>query len=163
MTRYIIFLFILFILFSGVQAGAEASKVFDAKKIQSEIAGDFQRHNYKKVVQLYKNFVEDSIESPSLATKTLYSESLANTGEIDEAIQIIQEIIGELPAQVDPVTLKYNLANLLFIQKRYNEAVQVYRKILLQTSQYADIAAKARDRLALMRNKEGKKKDVLSL
>lgn len=138
-----------------------SEKVQDLRK---EVQEEFQRHNYKKVIQLYRDFTSANPELfPSLIVKALYSQSLADTGEIDQAIDVLKEILADFPPQLDPLRLQYDLANLLFMQRQYEEARAAYQKVLLQASRNDEIRMKARDRIALMKQSEGRKKDILSL
>lgn len=134
------------------------------KDFQQEVALEFQRNNYKKVIRLYKDFTAKYPDRfVPLVVQVLYSQSLADTGEMDEAIVILKEILMEMPPQIDPVRLHYDLANLLFMQRRYSEATNAYQKILLQASRHDEILTKVRERLTLMREGEGRKKDLISL
>jgi tetratricopeptide (TPR) repeat protein len=98
-----------------------------------------------------------------LVVRVLYSESLADVGELDEAIKSLQEILSDYPPQLDYLRIQYDLANLLFLQRRYPEAKVAYQKILLHSSRTDEILTKSRERLTLMKESEGKKKDLISL
>jgi tetratricopeptide (TPR) repeat protein len=129
-----------------------------------EVVKEFQRHNYKKVIELYRRFTADQPgRTLPLVVKVLYSQSLADTGEIDGAIDTLKDVLTDLPPEMDSMKLQYDLANLLFLQKRYDEATVAYRKLLLRGSQTSEILAKAKERLAQMRDRDAKKKDFASL
>jgi tetratricopeptide (TPR) repeat protein len=99
-----------------------------------------------------------------LVVKVLYSQSLADTGEIDDAIDALRGVLTELPAEVDPMQLQYDLANLLFLEKRYDEAKTAYSRLILRGNRASQIISQAKSRLGMMKEKEGsKKKDFDSL
>lgn len=130
-----------------------------------DVASAFQAHDYKKVIALYREFAVSKPErSLPLVVKVLYSQSLADTGEIDDAIEALRGILFELPAEVDPLQLQYDLANLLFLQKRYDEAKTVYSRLLLRGNRSSQILSQAKNRLGMLKEREGsKKKDFDSL
>ncbi len=134
------------------------------KDLHQSIQLEFQKHNYKKVIQLYEDFSGNHPDQVlPLTLRVFYSQSLADTGEIDAAIKTIQEILVDFPLLMDSLRLQYDLANLFFMQKRYEEARKAYEKVLLQSSRVNETLRKARERIALMKGSEGKKKDVISL
>ena len=159
--------FLLLLVAIGLYSGGAISS---EKELADAVSGEFQRHNYKKVIQLYRDYVEANADQ-SLPTagarlavvKVFYTQSLADTGEIDEAIKSLKEVLADLSPEVDTLKLQYDLANLLFLQRRYDEARGAFQKILLQSSQVNELLSKARERLALMKDKESKKKDFVSL
>lgn len=147
------------------EGGSQASQgISSEKELVDSVSSEFQRHNYKKVIQLYRDFAKGHSDRflPTVV-KVLYSQSLADTGEIDEAINSLKEVLAYLPPQFDTLKLQYDLANLLFLQRRYDEARSAFQKILLQSSQVNEVLSKARERLSLMKDKESKKKDFVSL
>jgi len=135
-----------------------------SKELQRMISQEFQKHNFRKVIALYKDFVTNHPdEYLPLVVLIMYGQSLADVGEIDGSIDVLNTFLNDLPADVNSLKLNYDLANLLFMQRRYEEAKKVYGKILLQFSTYNEILSKTRQRLELMRGREGRKKDVVSL
>lgn len=167
--KQLFFLMFLFLLGPGVREGLAGEKApsqapSDAKELVDAVPREFQRHNYKKVIELYRQY---SNANPDrylpIIVRVLYSQSLADMGEIDEAIENLKLVLVDLPLQIDTMKLQYDLANLLFLQKRFDEARAAYQKITLQSSQVGEIVGKARERLALMKDKESKKKDFVSL
>ncbi len=144
----------------GVSRGVFA----DSKTLQKGVAEEFERHNYQKVIEIYRGYVDQNPDLlVPLAVKVRYSQSLADTGQIDEAILALQEVLGELVPPVDPLKLQYDLANLLFLQRRYDEAKIIYQKILFQSTRNADLVAKVRERVGFMKKREGRKKDMAVL
>ena len=153
--------FLLLLVAIGLYSGGAISS---EKELADAVSGEFQRHNYKKVIQLYRDYVEANAgQSLPTIVKVYYTQSLADTGEIDDAIKSLKEVLADLSPDVDTLKLQYDLANLLFLQRRYDEARGAFQKILLQSSQVNELLSKARERLALMKDKESKKKDFVSL
>jgi tetratricopeptide (TPR) repeat protein len=147
-------------------AWGKAAKNMPIKDFVEQVNGEFQGHNYEKVIQLYREFAAAQPESyVPLVARVLYSQSLADTGDIDGAIDSLRGALADLPAEVDPSQLRYDLANLLFLQKRYDEAKTDYQKLVLQASHNAEILSKAKERLAGMKDGDAnaKKKDYVSL
>lgn len=144
--------------------GSAGVGISSEKEFADTVSGEFQRHNYKKVIQLYRDFAKGNPDRflPTVV-KVLYSQSLADMGEIDEAIKSLKEVLADFSPEVDTLKLQYDLANLLFLQRRYDEARTAFQKILLQSSQVNELLSKARERLSLMKDKESKKKDFVSL
>lgn len=135
-----------------------------SRELQKMVQQEFQEHNYKKVIRLYEDFTEAQSDAfLPLTVRVLYSQSLADTGELEDAIQVLREILAEFTPEVDALLLQYNLANLLFMERRYQEARAAYQKALLYSSRYQEIQSKARERLNLMKDSEGRKKDTASL
>ena len=65
-----------------------------SRETQKQVVQEFQRHNYKKVIQIYKDLIAEDLHRPlPLVIRVLYSQSLADTGELDEAIEALQEIL----------------------------------------------------------------------
>jgi tetratricopeptide (TPR) repeat protein len=157
-------LFLLPFLISPPLFGEEKAAVYPTKEFQKQVTEEFQRHNYKKVIRLYKDFI---VQYPDrfvpLTVRIFYSQSLADTGELEEAIAVLKEALVEMPPEIDPFRLQYDLANLLFMQRRYREARDAYQKVILQASRHEEVLAKAKNRLALMKESEGRKKDLVSL
>ncbi len=135
--------------------------------LQGQISGEFERHNYKKVVQLYKEYQEGHPDtSIPPVVRVFYSQALADMGDLDEAIKSLRETLAALSPQVDTFKLQYDLANLLFLQKRYEEAKAAFQKIVIESAQHTEIANKAKERINLMKSKakdSGAKKDFVSL
>lgn len=145
----------------AAQKSSEPATVQDLHKTVND---EFERHNYKRVIELYESYRnENPGQYVPLGVKVLYSQSLASTGRIDEAIEAIKEVLTGISPQFDPMKLQYDLANLLFLQRRYDEAKVIYQKIILQSSRYGDILMKARERIGLMKERDGKRKDFASL
>lgn len=162
-----LFFWLFFCLFFGLfpfpQAASKTPEV-TTQSLQQNILKEFQRHNFKKVIRLYTDFKEQQPDQYiPFAVRISSSQALAETGDIEGAIQIITEAIRDLPSEVNATKLHYDLANLLFIEKRYDEAEVLYQKILLMAAPYHEIEMKARERLTLMKGREGRKKDQLSL
>ena len=154
--------FLILILALNLSFGRQA--IAETDSLVAEFRKEFQQHNYKKVIQIYKILQEDASQgSLPLDVRVRYGQSLAATGEIDEAISSLNEILLTLPAEVDPVKIEYDLANLLYLQKRHKEAAVAYRKVLWMSSQREESLSKARERLASMKEGEGKKSDLVSL
>jgi tetratricopeptide (TPR) repeat protein len=134
--------------------------------LKQEVSDAFQSHDYKKVIRLYRQF---SATKPDrylpASVKILYSQALADTGDLDGAIDAMKDVLADSRPETDPVQLQYDLANLLFLQKRFDEARTAYQKLLLQTGRNADLLSKAKERLALMKDKDAnaKRKDIESL
>lgn len=134
------------------------------KELQNQVTQEFQRNNFRGVIDLYEKFTQENPDrSIPLVVRVFYSRALAETGGIEKAIESLQAILQEMPREVDIVKLHYDLANLLFMERRYEEAKVVYQKVLLKVRDNEEILGKARQRLALMKDREGKKKDVESL
>jgi len=147
-------------------AADKASGVSKEAQLLTEISQEFQRHNYKKVIHLYRDFSDENPDrSPPLIAKIFYSQALADTGNLDDAIKSLKEILTDLPPQADPLRLQYDLANLFFIQRRFDEAKILYQKMLLGANQHQDLLTKAKERIAVMKDKDAnsKKKDFVSL
>ncbi|MBI3540694.1 MAG: hypothetical protein HY073_00885 [Deltaproteobacteria bacterium] len=135
-----------------------------SKQLQVDIKKEFQKHNYKKVIQLYRDYTEehpDEFLAPIV--RIYYSESLADTGSLDPSIDVLKDVLSDLPEETDALRLQYSLANLYFMQKHYPEATRGYQLFLLQLSHDNELASKVRDRLSLMKGREGRKKDLRSL
>ncbi len=131
---------------------------------EKEMKSEFQRHNYKKVMQLYKDYI--SVHEGNfipLSLRVFYSQALADTGDLDGAIKILQEVLSDWPVSMSLTRLQYDLANLLFMQGKKEEARSLYQKILVQNSKLQEISTKSRERLSQMKQVESKKKGLLSL
>ena len=102
--------------------------------------------SYKKVIELYRRF---TAEQPGrylpLVVKVFYSQALADTGEIDGAIDSLRDVLNELPPEIDPFRLRYDLGNLLFLEKRYDEAEIVYRRLLSRAHQVSEFTERAKE------------------
>lgn len=124
------------------------------KKLVEEVSREFQGHNYKKVIQLYRDFAANKPHRYlPLVVKVLYSQSLADTGEIEEAIASLKEVLTEMPTEADSLQLEYDLANLLFMEKRYDEAAAAYRKVFVRANQASGMLSKAKERLSLIKDR----------
>lgn len=125
----------------------------------------FQSHDFKRVIRLYREFAASKPDRYlPLIVKVLYSQALADTGETDDAIEALQSVLEQLPPAVDPLQLQYDLANLLFQQKRYDEAKSAYSRLVIQASGSSQILSQAKSRLSLLKEREGgKRKDFDSL
>lgn len=146
--------------------GVSPRDVSKEEVLLTEVTQEFQRHNYKKVIQLYRGFIDDHPDRYlPLVVQILYSQALADTGNIDEAIRALKDVLAELPVQMDPLKLRHDLANLLFLQRRFDEARTVYHKMMLDARQHQEMVAKAKERIALLKGKDAnaKKKDFVSL
>lgn len=136
------------------------------KTLVENVVREFQGHNYKRVIQLYREFAAGQPERYlPVIVKVLYSQALADTGDLDGAIDSLKAVLEDLPAEVDSLKLQYDLANLLFLQKRFEEAGAIYRRIVLRSEQAAEILSKAKARLDSMKDLEagGRKKDIASI
>ncbi len=163
MKKAFLFILAIFIVWPSSVRG-EAEKGGSTQQVQTEMVQEFQRNNYKKVIDLYRDFADKNPgQYLPFAARVLYAQSLADTGQIEEAINALKQILAELPAQVDPLRLQYDLANLLFVERQYGEARELYQRILHQDSKRREILAKVRERIALMRAQDAKKKDLTSL
>src|SRR5579885_1331001 len=130
---FAVLLFVILCLFP-IRSRAADPSTSTPKEIDllGEETKEFQRHNYKKVIQLYRDFEESHPDRYlPLSARILYSQALADTGEMNEAIKSLKDILSELPPQADTLKLQYDLANLLFIQRRFDEAKTLYQKMLL--------------------------------
>lgn len=158
-------IFNLSVLASGLGAGEpQKSKPSSPGDLQRVIQKEFQRHNYKKVVEVYQEFIETHPgQFQPILSRVLYSQSLADVGQIDEAIRSLQEILADWPPQVSLTQIHYDLANLLFMQKRHKEAQEAYQKVIIQSAAAREISGKASRRLFLMKEKESKKRDVAAI
>ncbi len=134
------------------------------QQFQTDLEHDFINNDYKGVIVRYRKYTQ---ENPNfyvpLVTKAYYSEALAYTGDLDEAIEALRSMIEEVPAQFDLVRMQYNLANLLSMENRQSEARVAYQKVLLLASDQGDYVQKAKDRLNKMKEKEVGRKDKVSL
>ncbi len=156
--------FFLIIVFGLVSYTAWVQESSPSQKMQQQITREFQKNNYKQVIHLYEDFVSHhSDHDLPLVMKTLYSQSLADVGDLDRAIEVLKGLLSDFSTQVDPIKLHYDLANLLFIQKKHAEAQVHYQKVLILASHHDEIISKVRGRLRIMKGKEGRKKDVISL
>lgn len=136
------------------------------KTLVENVLREFERHNYKQVIQLYREFAAGQPEHYlPVIVKVLYSQALADTGDIDGAIDSLKIVLEDLPAEVDSLKLQYDLANLLFLQKRFEEARLIYRRLLLRSEETTAVLAKAKERLASMKDlgTGARKRDIVSL
>jgi len=165
-------------IFAAVGLWTALNTPLHARKSEETLAGEipeqvlvrdvstaFQSHDFKKVIRLYREFAASKPDRYlPLIVKVLYSQALADTGETDDSIEALRGILEELPPAADPLQLQYDLANLLFQQKRYEEAKAVYSRLVLQGSGALQILSQAKSRLSLLKEREGgKKKDFDSL
>jgi len=135
-------------------------------RLKEDVAEAFQGHDYKKVIRLYREFASSQPDRYlPISVKVLYSQALADTGDLDGAIDAMKVALSDADPEMDPIQLQYDLANLLFLQKRFDEARATYRKLLLQAGRNADLLSKAKERLALMKDRDAnaKRKDIESL
>ena len=158
----------IFLIFWGYfLAGATAfAQTTPEKGLVENVVREFQQHNYKQVIQLYREFAAGQPERYlPVVVKVLYSQSLADTGDIDAAIDSLKSVLEDLPPEVDSLQLQYDLANLLFLQKRFEEARVVYRRLTLRAAQTSEILSKAKERLTSMKDlgTGGRKKAFASL
>jgi tetratricopeptide (TPR) repeat protein len=160
-TRAVLSLFFLLLAVAPVFAQTAPEKT-----LVESVTREFQRHNYKQVIRLYREFAAGQPERYlPVVVKVLYSQALADTGDIDAAIDSLKIVLEDLPPEVDSLKLQYDLANLLFLQKRFEEARVIYRRLVLRAEQTADILSKAKERLASMKDLEGggRKRDFASI
>ncbi len=161
MRRALVLFIIVLLLSSSFLAQAREEGL---KDLQKQVQQEFQRNNYKKVIKIYQDYVASHSDPyVPLSVRIAYSQSLADTGEIGEAIETLQALLQDLPVDSNSLKLQYDLANLFFIERRYDEARVVYQKILLQSSRYHEIFGRTQERMNLLKEKEGRKKDVISL
>ncbi|HEX5037414.1 MAG TPA: hypothetical protein VFX30_09680 [bacterium] len=135
-------------------------------QLKVDVSEAFQGHDYKKVIRLYRQFAASKPDRYiPVSVKILYSQALADTGDLDGAIDTMKDVLTDARPETDPVQLQYDLANLLFLQKRFDEAKGAYQKLLLQASRNAELLSKAKERLALMKDRDAnaKRKDIESL
>lgn len=161
------FSLILLLLFSPTLWGGETAPCSGSsplKELQKQLQQEFQRNNYKKVVSLYQGFEENCPDYyRPLIMRIYYSQSLADTGDIDQATKVLEEIIAEVGSLVDPVKFYYDLGNLFFMQHRIEEAKGVYQKVLFLSSRHQEMVAKVREKVGLMKKGEARKKDLMAL
>lgn len=134
--------------------------------LKQDVADAFQSHDYKKVIRLYREFAASKPDRYlPISVKVLYSQALADTGDLDGAIDAMKDALAEVRPEMDPMQLQYDLANLLFVQKRFDEARTSYQKLLLQSARNADLLSKAKEKLALLKDRDAnaKRKDIESL
>jgi tetratricopeptide (TPR) repeat protein len=158
-----VFLTFLGCLFVGTAVFAQTAP---EKTLVENVLREFEQHNYKEVIQLYREFAAGKPERYlPVIVKVLYSQALADTGDINGAIDTLKNILEDLPAEVDSLKLQYDLANLLFLQKRFEEARVIYRRLVLRSEQTTEILAKAKERLDSMKDLEtgARKKDIASI
>ena len=134
------------------------------EELQLRLTDEFQGHNYDKVVEIYRAYVEtDASRVVSLTARILYSQSLADTGDEEEAIAVLQEVVAELSPYADVLTLEHDLANLLFLDGHPAEAKDHDRRVLLRSNRHAAMLEGVRKRLALSKGRESRKKDYATL
>ncbi len=132
--------------------------------LQREVQAAFESHDFQKVVKVYKDYVSaHPAEFMPLTSRVLYSQSLASTGDVTEAIEVLQTVLISLPPESRFVRLQYDLANLLVMEKRYPEAKKAFERVLFEVQQQKDLAVRAKERLNQIKDKDGRKKDVSSL
>jgi tetratricopeptide (TPR) repeat protein len=149
--------------FAGFPLSAEESP---ENQLRQDVSDAFQGNDYKRVIRLYRQFVASKPDRDIPAgVKILYSQALADTGDLDGAIDAMKNVLADVRPESDPIQLQYDLANLLFLQKRFDEARTAYQKLLLQTGRNAELLSKAKERLALMKDGDAnaKRKDIESL
>ncbi len=125
------------------------------RKTTHDIRSEFEKNNFIKVIDIYRNFGRQYPDT-FLPTnvRVLYSQSLANVGQLEQSIAVLQTILVEYPSKMNRLRLEYDLANLLFIEKRWDEAQKVFKRILIEASESEDIVSKTKQRLTAMKEKE---------
>jgi tetratricopeptide (TPR) repeat protein len=160
-TAFLIFSFSTF--FAGFPLQAEDSL---ENGLKQDVTDAFQGHDYKKVIRLYREFAASKPDRYlPISVKVLYSQALADTGDLDGAIDAMRDVLSDVHTEMNPIQLQYDLANLLFLQKRLDEARSAYRKLLLQAGRNAEFLSKAKERLAFLKDRDvnAKRKDIESL
>src|SRR5678816_637292 len=90
-------------------------------QLKLDVSDAFQGHDYKKVIRLYRQFAASKPDRYiPIGVKVLYSQALADTGDLDGAIDAMKGVLLDVRPEMDPVQLQYDLANLLFLQKRFD-------------------------------------------
>jgi len=134
------------------------------KELIPRLRGEAERDNFKKVIEIYEEFVAaDPDRYLPLTVRVLYAEALASTGQVDEAIVVLQGLVSEVPVELDYLRLQYDLATLLSQQGKKQEAQKAYEKLLLRASEQAALAARARERVAKMKGREARRGDEISI
>jgi tetratricopeptide (TPR) repeat protein len=165
-SLFIVFSFLLFVSQVQAQSKGDAKGEILTQDLLVSIPSDFDRHDYKKVVRLYRDYVSNHPEKYiPMVVRILYSQSLANLGEVEDSIVSLKNLLSDLPPQFDPMKLQYDLANLLFLQNRLDEARSAYQKVMILGENSRQVQAKSKERLAWIRAKEegGRGKDLISL
>lgn len=141
----------------------EETQVPPVADVSQMMVQEFQRHNYKKVIQLYKDaYVGSPVPAP-VFLQILYSQALADTGDLDASIRILKELLKDWIPEMDPILLHYNLGNLLFMEKRYADARSAYQKVLSLASKHGDLIAKSKEKMAAMKEGDSRRKDIWSI
>lgn len=157
---------VLAILFSQLAwAKEEAMAVIGSgQELQKEVQKEFERHDFQKVKNLYQKYVESRSDTDiPLVVQVYYGQSLANSGNVTEAIEVLQKVLARFPPEVRYGKLHYDLGNLLLMEKRSEEARQAFERVIYESSRSKELGSKARERLVQMKDKESKKKDVSNL
>jgi tetratricopeptide (TPR) repeat protein len=116
------------------------------------------------LIEIYEEFLRaDPDRYLPLTIRVLYAEALASTGRIDEAIAVLEGLLGEVPVELDYLRLQYDLANLLVIQGRREEALKAYQRLLLRADEQSGLVSQARGRVQKMSGRESKKRDKVAL
>ncbi len=88
---------------------------------------------------------------------------LASRGKMDEAIQGMLELLNEFPNGSESIQIRYDLANLLFLQGRYRDARLQYQKVMIQSDLHRQLAERAGKRIAKIDERDSKSKDLTGL
>src|SRR5262245_45043701 len=105
-TAFLIALFLLPL--QNLRAGESPEQT-----LKQDVSVAFQGHDYKKVVRLYREFSASKPDrSVPMSVKVLYGQALADTGDLDGAIDAIRDALSDVSPEMDPIQLQYDLANL---------------------------------------------------
>ncbi len=166
LSIFIIFSLLLFLSQAQSEPADPKTASIEAKDLVFSVQSDFERHDYRKVIRVYRAYVSSHPEKyvPTIV-RIFYSQSLANSGEVEDAIAALKNLLSDMPPQLNPVKLHYDLANLLFIQNRLEEARMAYQKVVILGENSRQDLAKSKERLAWIRTKEegGRGRDLISL
>lgn len=107
---------------------------------------------------------EGTPEKNSYSQGISEAHALADHGKIDQAIEKLKELLIEIQKEkINPLRLKYDLANLLFLQGRYQEAEVVYREVVKMAEEENELLQRSQARVHRMQERETKKTDQMAI
>lgn len=99
----------------------------------------------------------------SLQQKTEEVRRLADEGKMNEAIDKLKDVLKTVKEGegLDPVRLQYDLANLLFLEKRYEEARRAYEEVIRLSERNEEVRQRSLKRIEKMQERDSKKGDKI--
>jgi len=117
--------------YATAQETSEGLTLSQRRTLFTEGAKLFQEKKYKKAVQYFERLVDQYPELDDYVQFFL-ANTYINLGENQKALILLQKFLAQYSSHPVADSVRYNAANLLLAEEKYNEAIELYTFLLEQ-------------------------------